>query len=423
MALALSGLIVAGIVTSAHMAGSWPSSWPTAHYQSTNNGAPPSSIAIQVQYRRSFPVLLNSDTPIVNGRLYVVGGNTSPARDAAHPGYIWALDARTGTILWTATTPNSVFAEPVISHGRVLVGVGNALFPASSGRRPALDSGAVRGLGTSGLFAYNAATGWPVFEFGTSGADQAPATVVGNRVYLASGDRRLYALRISNGEPVWSVNLGHYVSRSSPRIVDGLAVVGGAGPLGMVAVSLKTHQIAWQRPIAHAVGGVDDTTLAVSGDRLVGAGVIQKASGVPFSAVVYAINGRTGTILWEHSLAKTTVLPRYKETGTPLIVGHGVYVGNALNGTVTALSMNSGKVLWRVNAGSPVTRPPTFSHGRIWVMTQTGVLEGITLSGHLDYQRRLGHFVNAYGPVVLGDTAWVTANTATHGVLIAVTFP
>ena len=401
-----------------------PSQWPTDHDQPSNNAAIPASGDPNIHYRKSFSVLLNSDTPIVDGRLYVVGGDANAQGQSTAPGYVFALSARTGRILWTQVTPNSVYAEPILSAGRVLIGVGNALFPAATGT-PSLDPNAVRGVGPSGLYAYDAATGWPLFEFETPGADQAPATVVGSKVYIASGSRQLYVLNLNSGRLLWSVNLGHYVSRSSPRIVNGMVVVGGAGPLGVVAVDMKTGRIAWQRPIHQAIGGVDDTPLAVHGNRLVGAAVLfPKSAGSKrlFRAVVFAIQATTGKILWQQQVAQGP-LPRFKETGTPLVWGNTVYVGNALNGDVSALALTTGKVQWTVNAGAPVTRPPVIRRRRVIFVTQQGTLEAVSESGRVLFRRSLGKFVNAYGPVIVGDTAFVTANTPSHGVLIALKLP
>jgi outer membrane protein assembly factor BamB len=369
-------------------------------------------------------VLLNSDTPVVDGRLFVVGGDgDAPGKDSA-PGFLYVLNAKTGHLLWSQKTPNSIYAEPIISDGRVLVGEGNALFGDTEGI-PSLQVGTVRGVGPSGVYAFSVQTGWPLFIFNTPGADQAPATIYQGRVYIASGSRYLYVLDLKTGQFLWDVNMGHYDSRSSPRIIGGLAIMGGAGPLGVVAVNIKTHGIAWQRPLSGAIGGVDDTTLAVSGDRLIGAAVLEPNSGQnnqSFRAVVFALNVANGHILWLRQVAEGR-LPAFKETGTP-VISHGVvYVGNALNGEVRALSLATGRVLWSIDAGAPVTRPPVVRDGRVLWVSQRGEMQEATVAGRLVYHKSLGPFVTTYGPVVVGNTVYVTANTPKYGVLMAFSWP
>ena len=258
--------------------------WPTAHYRQNNDGVVNADSNFNVRYRRRFSVLLNSDTPVVNGRLFVVGGHPLAQDASAAQGYVYALDAKTGRVLWMQTTPNTVYAEPIVSQGRVLIGVGNGHFSDLRGT-PSLSTTSVRGTGPGGVYAYRATTGWPLFEFGTPGSDQASSSVVGDRVYVASGSRELYVLNLGTGQLLWQVNLGHYVSRSSPRIVDGLAVVGGAGPLGVVAVNLHSHRVVWNFSVKDAIGGVDDTTLGVQ-DR-VGGGISPPSSHTTVRTVRY----------------------------------------------------------------------------------------------------------------------------------------
>lgn len=418
-------LVVMGIGLMAAEQASAPSNptvraaWPTAHYRKNNDGVVNSDSIIKVRYRRRFPILLNSDTPVVDGRLFVVGGRPLAQGASAAQGYVYALDAKTGRVLWTQTTPNTVYAEPIVSQGRVLIGVGNGHFSTFRGT-PSLSTTTIRGTGPGGVYAYKAATGWPLFEFGTPGSDQAASSVVGERIYVASGTRELYVLNLETGQLRWQVNLGHYVSRSSPRIVDGLAVVGGAGPLGVVAVNLHSHRVAWNFPVKDAIGGVDDTTLGVQGHVAVSAAVLgpNRLSRGRFRAIVFAINLHTGHLLWQRQIG-TGPLPPFKETGTPLVIDGRVFVGNGLDAEMTALSLRTGAVLWHLNTGSPVTRPPVLYHRRLVWVSSRGRLEEVNVDGKVLFSKSLGHFVNAYGPVILGHTALVTANTPSHGDLIA----
>ncbi len=196
------GLLLVGTASVNQQRTVGASQWPTSHFQENNNAVLPSANVGAIAYHRSFPVLLNSDTPIVNGRLFVVGGNANPPGKSSAPGYVFALNAKTGHILWTQSTPNSIYAEPIINDGHVLVGVGNALFPKTQGI-PSLEQGMVRGVGPSGVYAYHVNNGWPAFEFVTRGADQAPATIYHGRAFIASGSRDLYVLNAASGRLLW----------------------------------------------------------------------------------------------------------------------------------------------------------------------------------------------------------------------------
>jgi len=375
------------------------------------------SLADGPKYLVNVPALVNSIPVLVGNELYVAGGFVSGPRNQAHPGEVWAMNPATGSVNWSVTLPNSVFSQPIVAQNVLLVGVGNAAFQRPS-LAPAITPGMVRGVGPSGLYAFNATTGKKLWTFSTSGADQAPPTVAGNTVYLASGNRRLYAINLITGQPLWSVNIGHYVSRSSPRILGNVAYMGGAGPLGVVAVNLTTHRVLWQQPIVHALEGVDDTAIAVTPAHLITAALTGSASLAPSSpdhqAEIFALSPETGHILWSKIIARG-VAPTFKATGTPTVVGNRVYVGNAMNGRVVCLSIETGQVLWSVATGSPVTRPPAVLDHRVYVLTKSGTLFAISAKGQIVAKENIADFVNTYGPVVYDHTLALSGNTVGAG--------
>ncbi len=393
-------------------------SWPI-DYNSQDNNPVVGRVALSdgPKYLVNVPALVNS-APVMAGQdLYVAGGFVSGPRREAHPGYVWAINPADGALIWTESLPNSVFAQPIVADNILLVGVGNAAF-AQPSLSPATTPGMVRGVGPSGLYAFNATNGQALWSFKTQGADQAPPTVVGNTVYLASGSRRLYALSLSTGRAQWSVNIGHYVSRSSPRIMNHMAYMGGAGPLGVVAVDLKTHRVAWQRPITGALQGVDDTPIAVSKSRLISAAMAGPehlpSSSKQHEAMIYALNPTTGAMVWSTVVARGAA-PPFKATGTPVVVGQRIYAGNAINGRVVCLSLETGHVIWSVPTGSPVTRPVAVVDHRVYALTKTGMLVAISMKGHIMAKEFVAHFVNTYGPVIYNHTLSLSGNTAHQG--------
>lgn len=420
-----------------------PQRWPGDHRAATNNDAfqAPTQDA-GPNYLVHLPGLANSDPVLVRGTLYVSGS-------AGGTGDVWAIDPRSGRIRWTASLPNSTFSEPIVSGGRVFVGEGNAVFPGDPST-PATTPGTVRGTGPSALYALSAQTGALLWRFPTRYADQAPPTVAAGRVYLATGGRHLDVLDARTGRLIWRVGIPVYVSRSSPRLVDGAIDFGGAGPLEVLSVARNTHRIRWVRPIPQATGGVDDTPLAVSGGVLYTASLTALPSGfkpanpnraAPASlpdrlfgalrrlieppapdhtARIWALAARTGTILWSHPLADGPN-PPYKETGTPMVHGQRLFTGNALNGRLVALDRTTGRLIWSTWLNAPVTRPPVWVNHTILVVTARGTLYRLSAgSGTVLARRPLGPFVNAYGPVIVDHTVLVTVNQSNGGFLAAI---
>ena len=409
---------VATYVDVASSPGPIPASWPIDDNSQDNN-----PVVGQVsfndgpKYLVNAPTLVNSAPVIAGNHLYVAGGYVSGPRNQAHPGYVFAFNPGDGTLDWSIQLPNSVFAQPIVADNILLVGVGNAAFQHPS-LSPATTPGMIRGVGPSGLYAYNATTGSHLWTLSTSGADQAPPTVVGRTVYMVSGNRRLYAVNLLTGKAIWSVDIGHYVSRSSPRIVNNIAYMGGAGPLGVVAVNLKTHRVIWQRPIPAALEGVDDTSIAITPTRLITAALAGPPNTPPSSrqheAKIYALNPKTGAIIWSRVVARG-VAPTFKATGTPTVVGKRIYAGNGINGRVASLSVKTGKILWSVSVGSPVTRPPAVVDHRVYVFTKSGLLVAISTTGHIVAKISIADFVNVYGPFIYNHTLAISGNTPHQG--------
>ncbi len=399
--------------------GQTPTAWPQDHRSTVNND----SFIVSAprrgpNYLVQLPSLANSDAPVVNNITYVAGGLGS----AGHPGSLWAIDPQNGHVLWTDTIPNSTFSEPIVAHNRVFICEGNAKF-SSLTSFPATTPGIKRGTGPSGLFAYNATTGQLLWHYPTAYADQAPVTVAGGRVFLATGGRHLDVLDAKTGHLLWRVHTGVYVSRSSPRLVGHRIFLGGAGPLQVVAINRLSHHVIWKSPIPKATGGVDDTPLVFDHGMLFTAALVGHPGISRFSprhfAKIFGLSAKTGKIVWSHTLAQGAN-PPFKETGTPMLHGNRLYAGNALNGNFEALSAQTGRLLWEDNLREPVTRPPVWIDGHVLALNAHGMLYSLSAkTGAIIKQTKIAPWLNAYGPVVINGTVFATGNAAKSGFLAA----
>jgi len=130
-------------------------------------------------------VYLDSSPAVANGVVYA-GAN--------------ALDARTGTLLWSHSGVE-VFGAPAVADGVVYFAAYN-------------------------LYAFNAKTGAKVWRrpLGYYPSYSSPA-VAGGVVYLGSDDHNLYAFNAKTGAKLWSYETGDVVV-SSPVVVNGMVYVG-----------------------------------------------------------------------------------------------------------------------------------------------------------------------------------------------------
>jgi len=171
---------------------------------------------------------------------------------------IYALDAKTGAIRWTATTGYSFAARPVI--------VGDAVIAGNLG-------------GT--LHAYDLKTGRSLWSFGTNGAlDTAPA-VRGGTLFLASEDLNVYAIDARTGTQVWSRGMEDY-SAFRP-LVHGSEVIVANRAGELLAFDAADGHTVWTAdldgtPFSAPLAWKGDVVLKI-GDHAIGA--FSAASGKP----------------------------------------------------------------------------------------------------------------------------------------------
>jgi outer membrane protein assembly factor BamB len=126
--------------------------------------------------------------------------------------FIYALDARTGSLVWKAPAPSPqpfwkmVFMDPsksspVVAGERVFVGI------------------------DKNLTALDRATGKVLWQAPTGRKVDSTPLVVGDIVYVGSDDRSFYAFDAATGKRVWSFATLGSVS-SSPNYGEGMIIVG-----------------------------------------------------------------------------------------------------------------------------------------------------------------------------------------------------
>lgn len=136
------------------------------------------------------PVL--SSPAVVNGVLYIGGSG------------VHAVDAATGNLLWKAPI-SFVYSTPVVDGGRVYAGSTNH-------RIYALDA-------ETGSIVWSTMTGGPITTAGP--------TLANGVLFVGSEDNDLYALNSDTGSVLWSATVGAFnVFHSTPAVANGRVFVG-----------------------------------------------------------------------------------------------------------------------------------------------------------------------------------------------------
>jgi outer membrane protein assembly factor BamB len=252
------------------------------------------------------------------------------------------------------------------------------------------------------------------WTFRTSERIWSSAAVVNGIVYIGSSDRRVYALRGSSGQQIWSAEVGG--TPAAPAVVGGVVYVfddgatvtalradsgrrlrattvsgveGGfpAAPTvsggvvyvmveGVTALDRRTGRILWHRAL-ECFG----CPVTVAGPRAyIGASDVTRDP--PRAARMYGLNAKTGTTEWSTSIAGHPVW-------TPAVSGNRVFLGSftEVRGIKTfrleAFDIADGHRHWRVPIGQSrffTFTAPAVAGARIVVPSPSGYLHALDVT-------------------------------------------
>jgi outer membrane protein assembly factor BamB len=221
-------------------------------------------------------------------------------------GYMYALDAATGTKKWAYSTGGSqVGDDPAVVGGVVYFG----------------------SVESHTLYALDAATGAKKWTYQTRGTILSSPTVVGGVVYVGSDDNTLYALDAVTGAKKWAYWTRGSIE-SSPAVAGGMVYVGSFDG-NVYAFDAATGAKKW----AYRTGNNVYNSPAVSG------GVVYVGAG---DGNVYAFDATTGVKKWVYR----TGGPLGPSVSSPAVSGGIVYVGSRGDGNVYALDATTGAKKW-----------------------------------------------------------------------------
>jgi hypothetical protein len=290
---------------------------------------------------------------------------------ASQDGYAYAVNARTGAVVWTSTklgdvlqaNPAGLFADLVPgAPDRVFVGTRNA-------------------TSANTLYALNPATGAVVSQFDNGGGASAIGIITGiavdyatNYVYFTSrasgtgSSHTLWCLDATGGtlSKVWSLPVGDI--DGSPVLYQGRLYVGtNAGEVKAIDPAGPT--VAWTYTCSPADG-------AVKGHVFPHLGSSPVRLYFSTNSLVWAIvdNGATVSPGWSVGTVSGPSTPLYVNGTSRLLVGGG-------NGTLYELSTVNGAVQGSVSLGSnPLGSPARDSVNELYHVGSTaGVLHAVTL--------------------------------------------
>jgi len=286
-----------------------------------------------------------------NGLVYVTSWNDD----------VYALDSRTGAVVWKFATARQINASPALGpDGTVYVCSFDHCVYALDGKTgaqkwrfltgdvldtsPAVDkSGTVFvGGNDSWIYALDGKTGGAIWRFKTLGAVSTPVVAKDGSVY--AGADRIYAFNGKTGAVQWIHPL---VNDATTPVAVGGGVVYVADHEGDVtALDQKTGAVEWQREItgdAQYMPCVTDREVVVASDRL------------------YALRPGTGTMCWSYG-------DNGDQWSSPVPSGSRSIVAGSDDGGLYSVDSVTGDCQWRFDTDDPmISFPAVASDGTVYI--------------------------------------------------------
>lgn len=296
---------------------------------------------------------------VANGKLYI--GSTDST------GTFYALDAKTGTLVWKFATGGIMETTSAVANGIVYVASASGLYAldATNGVQkwhqalvtgsPIVANGTVYVSGKKyayGMTAFDAATGTKNWEFSTFGGVLGSPVVANGIVYITAQDETLYAINATTGKSAWSPYYIGTILEIAPTVANGVVYVGDAYGI-LYAVNAKTGKLNWQ----YTTGG------PIDGQPAVANGVIYLLAQ---DLNLYAIDATTQKLLKKSFVGG--------EPFTSTAVANGVvYVSAA---TLDAIDATTLTTLWSYPLPNShvFVSSPTVANGMVYGVSDAGLL-------------------------------------------------
>jgi outer membrane protein assembly factor BamB len=231
---------------------------------------------------------VTSSPAVVDGVVYVGSKNSK----------VYALNASTGTPVWTYTTRDGVESSPAVVDGKVFIGSDD-----------------------SNVYALNASTGAFIWSYKTGGYVISSPAVVDGLVFVGSKDGRVYALDEMAGGEVWNYTTGAIVD-SSPAVSGGVVYV-GSDDGGVYALHASTGICLWSYKTYTTGSTLYSSPAVADGKVFIG----------PSNDTIYALDASTGMLIWSYATGNFELVSYV--FSSPAVAHDVVYVG-AHNGVVYA---------------------------------------------------------------------------------------
>ena len=267
----------------------------------------------------------------------------------------------------------------------------------------------------NGIYALNAKTGQLLWHYGTIGEAMATPVVKNGDIYFATGSGHIHCINASTGKSIWNTFVGGIDNMSSLSVVNGHVYVSLSVPGWLYCLNAQTGQVSWKATEPGVVNtGMGDVSPAVADhivvmDAVASPKVIAGQNTV--NTVLFAVNAQDGHVLWSAKMGRGPLPPAFKG-GVPMVHHHVIYVGSPVNSVYQAYNLSNGRRLWTwhvPNAGPAGAGrgASTYYQGTLYVSTGPTIYALNPRTGQVLGHETLGGRFGIVNPVIVGGTIYL----------------
>jgi outer membrane protein assembly factor BamB len=389
--------------------------WPTFHGDAARSGlsSAPAVAAPQLRWRARVGIQSWLNSPLVVGSAVIVPScgsvHDAPDKDDG----VSALDLATGQLAWRAAFPNDANGAAA-SKDRVFVtsddGQLRALSLASGAElwrraglgklytHPLLAGDAVVVGDASGHLRAYGFDGRPIFDLALTGPIRGGASADARSIYAASQGGDVVAVS-REGRLLWRTRVDHppWGGRGAPQIAQIYSppVVTETSVIlpfardtyykdapALVALDKLTGTLKWRARGSGDFGNVRSTPVLVAGALIYAE---------PYSGDVVAISVASGRMLYRHTIGRCF----FPQWASPAAAGDVAYVSR-FDGVLHALRANDGRTLWSYYVGDSRRVGPT-------------IPSELAPAGNCDWEVPVGNA--AYSPIAIARDGTILVGT------------
>lgn len=329
-------------------------------------------------------------------------------------GTLYAIRAGDGQIFWKHHVANPLMSSPLLYRGLVIAGEGNADTPHPKGDAPAHV-----GTGESAIVAFDERTGAIRWRTPLRGSGMPTPAIVGGVLVHHDGSGRITGMDPMTGRLLYERNVHSIASMSAVLPVQQREfVTSGVLSNAVLRVKAPNGAVVWStNPFPKNASGLGDCPMAGDGERLYGEYVApdssgaQPAIGKPVRAHAYALDAKTGALLWDLPL-EDGPLPIRNEAGIPVVKDGVLYVGGATSPWVNAIDAKTGRVLWKKQIYGPVKGAIAVKNGVVYFGDLSGSLWALNArTGAQLGVKAMPTSFNVGSPIIVGQTLFIGSMT------------